>query len=170
MDEATLIQYMTDNFEGLDTVEANGDRFFFYDPGGSLPPDRRMSFITLVTGDTYDSASNLSRPGVFRLNLGVGKDTYRALCGPQPPFPTDGGIIQIGHDFTAFDTLLPHPVYAAMSWVCILNPRAATFETVRPPPRRSLQPRRRRARQTNPLPGNVAARHPCQTGSDNHAR
>jgi hypothetical protein len=37
-----------------------------------------------------------------------------------------------GHDFTALDQLLPHPVYAPMSWVCVLNPSVATFEAVRP--------------------------------------
>jgi hypothetical protein len=40
--------------------------------------------------------------------------------------------VGIGHDFTALDQLLPHPVYAPQSWVCVLNPSAATFEAVRP--------------------------------------
>ena len=37
-----------------------------------------------------------------------------------------------GHDFTALDQLLPHPVYARLYWVCVLNPSAATFEVVKP--------------------------------------
>jgi hypothetical protein len=36
------------------------------------------------------------------------------------------------HDFTALDQLMPHPVYAPLSWVCVLNPSAATFDVVRP--------------------------------------
>ena len=27
---------------------------------------------------------------------------------------------------------MPHPVYAAQSWVCVLNPSDATFESLRP--------------------------------------
>ncbi|HEX5502790.1 MAG TPA: DUF6194 family protein, partial [Thermomicrobiales bacterium] len=30
------------------------------------------------------------------------------------------------------DRLLPHPVYAPQSWVCVLNPSDETFQTVRP--------------------------------------
>ena len=36
-------------------------------------------------------------------------------------------------DYTAFDRLLPHPVYAKQLWISILNPTDATFsETVVP--------------------------------------
>jgi hypothetical protein len=31
---------------------------------------------------------------------------------------------------TALDRLMPHPVYATQHWVSILNPSAATFDTV----------------------------------------
>jgi hypothetical protein len=34
------------------------------------------------------------------------------------------------HDFTALNRLLPHPVYAPQSWVCVLNPDEDTFKTV----------------------------------------
>lgn len=32
-------------------------------------------------------------------------------------------------DHSVLDTLMPHPVYAAQRWVCILNPTQHTFET-----------------------------------------
>ena len=51
MDETSIIQYITETFGGVDRVEASGDSFFFYDPGGELPPDHRMPFATLVTND-----------------------------------------------------------------------------------------------------------------------
>jgi hypothetical protein len=36
-------------------------------------------------------------------------------------------------DYTAFDRLLPHPVYAKQLWISILNPSDETFvETVVP--------------------------------------
>jgi Family of unknown function (DUF6194) len=64
---------------------------------------------------------------------GVSKQTYRSLFGPQPPVPGSAGVVNTGHDFTALDQILPHPVYAPQSWVCVLSPSDATFQaTVRP--------------------------------------
>lgn len=135
MDEAAVARYITETFDGLDVVSASDVTFFFYDPGGTLPPDRRLPFATLMTSDdAYDTASQLVRPSVFRLNIGVGSDTYRSLFGPQPspPGATGVGVVDTGHDFTALDQILPHPVYAYMSWICVLNPSEATFQAVRP--------------------------------------
>lgn len=132
IDEAAVARYIADTFDGLDVVAASGDTFWFYEPGSTLPPDRRLPFATLVTGDRYDRDSRLSRPGVFRLNVGVGLDTYRALFGPPPAPPGAGGAVDTGHDFAVLDQLLPHPVYAPMSWVCLLSPSEATFRTVQP--------------------------------------
>ncbi|MBI5761040.1 MAG: hypothetical protein HZA46_21155 [Planctomycetales bacterium] len=108
--------------------------FFFYDPGRNIPHDRRFPFATIVTKDygEFDNASNLNRPSVFRLNIGVSKDTYRSLFGSQPSRPGADGVVDAGHDFAALDQVLPHPVYGKMYWVCVLNPSAATFQTVRP--------------------------------------
>ena len=127
MDEASITQYITDTFEGVDVLVASrevgspevawGDSFFIYDPGRQLPPARQFPFATIVTKDygDFDCASQLNRPGVFRLNIGVSKETYRSLFGPQPSSPPAGSAVGTGHDFTALDQLLPHPVYAPMS-------------------------------------------------------
>jgi hypothetical protein len=40
--------------------------------------------------------------------------------------------VDAGHDFTTLDQILPHPVYAPQSWVCVLNPSDETFQAVRP--------------------------------------
>jgi predicted DNA-binding protein (MmcQ/YjbR family) len=53
----------------------------------------------------------------------VGKETFRALFGEQTP---------AGIDFTALDRLMPHPVYAKMYWVSVINPSDKTVETVKP--------------------------------------
>lgn len=132
MEEAAVAQYTTDTFDGLDVVVASDGTFFFYNPDPSLPPDRTLPFATLVTSDAYDSASDLNRPSVFRLNLGVSSETYRARFGPQPSSPGANGVVDTGHDFTVLDQILPHPVYAPMSWICVLNPSDATFQTLRP--------------------------------------
>ena len=42
------------------------------------------------------------------------------------------GIGDTDHDFTALDQLMPHPVYAPQSWVCVLNPSDATFQKIQP--------------------------------------
>ena len=131
VDEASVIRYITDTFDGVAVVTASDDSFFFYDPDGTDPADRMLPFATLVTGDRHDTVSRLDRPGIYRLNIGVGTDTYRGLFGPQPSRPL-GEIVDTGHDFAALDQIMPHPVYASMSWVCVLNPSAATFEAVRP--------------------------------------
>jgi hypothetical protein len=131
MDEAAIIKYITDTFPGVDLVSSSGDTYFFYNPDNGLPPDHRFPFVTLVTDDKHDQASNLSRPSVFRLNIGVKKETYQSMFGTPPSFPKDGGIVDTGHDFTALDQIMPHPVYAAMNWVCVLNPGDATWEAVR---------------------------------------
>ena len=57
--------------------------------------------------------------------------TY-ASHGPPPPRPGASGAVDTGHDFTALDQLLPHPVYARAHWVCVLNPSTATFEAAKP--------------------------------------
>jgi hypothetical protein len=61
-----------------------GDSFFFYDPGDN--PDRRFPFATIVTKDYpgFDTASDLDRPGVFRLNLSVGRTCFEGLFGFRP--------------------------------------------------------------------------------------
>ena len=129
MDEAAILQYITETFEGLDILTDSGDTYIYYDPERSLPHDRRFPFATIVTGDRYDTASDLDRPGVFRLNIGIGKPAYRSLFGPPPHTPVTGGIIETGHDFTALDQILPHPIYSPLSWVCVLNPANETWES-----------------------------------------
>ena len=68
---------------------------------------------------------------MFRLNIGVSRETYQALFGSSTP-PEMGEDVASGYNFTALDILMPHPVYARQHWVCVLNPSAATFEAVRP--------------------------------------
>ena len=123
MDQASMIQYIIDTFDGAETVTVDDNTFFFYDS------ERKFPFATLMTNDVNDQASNLNRPSVYRLNVGVSKETYRSLFGAPPARPGASGIVETGHDFTTLDQLMPHPVYANMYWVCVLSPSAATFQT-----------------------------------------
>ena len=97
-----------------DAVETAVAAFFSVDPVKHWP-----NFATIVSSDDFDQVSDLSRPGVFRLNIRVGSETFDRLVGSvsEP-------------DFAALDAVLPHPEYAAQHWVCILNPSEATFRDV----------------------------------------
>jgi hypothetical protein len=107
-----------------------GDTFVFYDPNADLPPDRKLPFATIVTKDYpgFDTASDLNRPGVFRINIAVSRRIYQDLIGHSPAaFPEH----RASYDYSALDTVVPHPVYATQGWVCVLNPGAATEAQVR---------------------------------------
>jgi hypothetical protein len=106
-----------------------GDSFFFYDPEGD-EANRRMPFATIVTQDYdgWDTASDLNRPGVFRLNIAVGRTAFEKLTG-YPPGEHETQPVRF--DYTAFDRLIPHPAYAAQGWVAILNPGPATAAQAR---------------------------------------
>lgn len=126
MNDDEIVSQIVDGYEGVETVEANGDTFFFYGA------ERMFPFVTLVRSDFNDSYSDLGRPGVYRLNFGVSKQTFQALF-PAPPSDDEEAEGTPAYDFTALDTLLPHPVYGRQYWACILSPSQATFEAqVRP--------------------------------------
>lgn len=84
-----------------------GDSFFFYDPDDDAA-SRRMPFATIVTQDYdgWDTASDLNRPGVFRLNIAVGRTAFEKLTG-YPPGEHETRPVR--PDYTALDRLIPHP-------------------------------------------------------------
>ena len=117
MTEDAITQHIIDMLAGGHFQIADDNTFFFHDGDDKFP------FATIVTKDNeFDSASKLDRAGVFRLNVGVGKERFRALFGEEPA----------AVDHSALDTLMPHPVYGKMYWVSVINPSAKTFETVKP--------------------------------------
>jgi len=134
VNEAEISRYITETFDGVDVVADSGTSFFFYNPDSNVPPDHRFPFVTLVTNDLHDQFSNLNRPSIFRLNISIGKQTFRSLFGdPARSSGRDNAEINgenfSDYDFTALDQVMPHPVYGRMYWVCVLNPDDETFET-----------------------------------------
>lgn len=119
MEANDIRQYILQEFEGVQVVNDEENSFFFYDA------ENRAPFVTIVANNKYDTYSNLDRRGVYRLNIGIGKLTFRSMF-PVEKIPTESG-----YDFTALDVLMPHPEYGRMYWVCILNPSASTFAKVR---------------------------------------
>jgi hypothetical protein len=127
VEQQEIIRYISQHFDGVDVVTgtegiAVGDSFFIYDPQRNLDDKHRFPFATIVTKDygDFDDRSNLNRQGVFRLNVGVSRDTFKRLF-PDP---------DATYDYAVLDMLLPHPVYSAQSWVCVLNPSNETFRSI----------------------------------------
>jgi Family of unknown function (DUF6194) len=113
--------------------EANGaawgDSFFFYDPDDD-PATRRHPFATLVVNDYdgFDTASALDRPGVFRLNVAVGRERFAEVVGWSP---AEHAARSAGVDYAVLDAVVPHPVYAAQGSVSVLCPGQRTGATAR---------------------------------------
>ncbi len=120
MDELSVVDYITNTFPEVESQEAYGYTMFFY------RSDRVLSFATLISSDyEWDHISNLNRPGVYRLNIGVSKQTFESLFGAAQ-------AEACGYDFTALDVIMPHPEYARQHYICVLSPSEATFERLRP--------------------------------------
>ena len=106
-----MIQLIRDAFP--DAVVATIDSAAFF----SLDETHWPNFATVVWTDEHDEGapSNLARPGVYRVNVGVDRPAFERLVGNL----TDP-------DYAAFDRFVPHPVYAKQRWISILNPSHAT--------------------------------------------
>jgi hypothetical protein len=115
-DPEAIKRTILETWPETDVTEALGAWFFSLDAEKHWP-----NYATIVTTDEHDEGapSNLARPGVFRLNIGVGRETFQRLVGSidEP-------------EYAAFDRILPHPVYAKQLWISILNPSDETFRDV----------------------------------------
>ncbi|MGH3726414.1 MAG: DUF6194 family protein [Mycobacterium sp.] len=120
MDEGAVIEYIVMTFPDLRHEVAEGNWFFF---GGV---ERQVPVITLMSNEAFDTYSDLARPAVYRLNIGVSGDTFDKAVQTSRDQIVDA-------DYTEFDRVLPHPEYGGAKWVCVVNPSEGTFvEVVRP--------------------------------------
>lgn len=110
-----------------------GEVGLFYNPHNKLKKGVYLLTFKVKDGD-HDTASNLDRDDIYRLNLGISKDSFIKLFGEIPARPKAGGVVAMDMDynFSKTDTVLPHPVYGWMAWICVLNPSKATFTTLTP--------------------------------------
>jgi hypothetical protein len=108
-----------------------GDSFFHYCPeGGARQRGGFTPFATLVTKDYpgFDRESDLDRPGVFRVNIAVGRTLFEEVFGHSPAAHAEH---RDRFDFTEPDRFLPHPAYGAQGWAAVLNPGRRTSGRVR---------------------------------------
>jgi len=132
IDPAEILGRLTAVDPGISQEAYYGERSLFYNPGRARPLGVIFASIKDRDGPN-DKAANLSRPGVYRFAFGVTRETYAAIFGAVPARPPKGEAVALrGHDLTAIDELTPHPVYAWMSWVQILSPTQARFESLQP--------------------------------------
>lgn len=100
-----------------------GDYFFYYAPDGQVPRNRQP-YATIVTKDYPDDAeSRLDAADRWRLNIHVGAQAFAELLG-YPPEEIDESEV----DYSVTDTFLPHPLYGAYGWICVVNPGNETLE------------------------------------------
>jgi hypothetical protein len=116
MNQAQVEQFVA----SLDNVQREdnfGYAFFF------VGDDHRVPFVSLADSDNeYDRVSNLNREGVFRINIGVSRETFDSLVGNS----NSENI-----DYSALDVFLPHPEYSKQHFVCILNPSAKSDDATK---------------------------------------
>ncbi len=126
-----ISNYCLENLEGTVLVESWGEKGIFYNPDHVLKRGVYILTVKEKDGDN-DKGSDLDRENVYRVNLGIRKESFAKLFGEVPKRPSAGGVVDMNYDFTALDKILPHPVYAWMAWVCVLNPSEQTFEGLKP--------------------------------------
>ena len=131
MNPETIVKKITDDFYGVVPKSSWGETSLFYNPGKVLPNGVYFCTIKEKNGEN-DKSSELDRTGIFRVSIGINKTSYEKLFGLKPPRPAKGCMINTGHDFTALNTLMPHPIYGWMNWVQILNPSENTFAEILP--------------------------------------
>ncbi|HBI0890800.1 TPA: hypothetical protein I2Z89_RS13800 [Staphylococcus aureus] len=85
-----------------------GYSFFF------VGNEHKLPFVSFADSDNeYDNVSNLDRNEIFRINIGVSKDSFNNLVNNQTN----------NIDYTITNTFLPHPHYSSQNYICILNPK-----------------------------------------------
>lgn len=116
LNQADLKAFIT-QLESVQREENYGYDFFF------VGDEHILSFVTIANTDNdYDNVSNLSRDGVFRINIGVSRETFKKLIGE----PSAQAV-----DYSQLNVFLPHPEYAKQNFICILNPAGANVEATK---------------------------------------
>jgi hypothetical protein len=103
-----------------------GDTFFYYSPDGVVPT-ATQPFATVVTKNyPGDDASDLDRPGAFRVNIAAGKEAFIRWTGHAPREPATTDVAP-----GTADTVIAHPVYGSLGWLAVVNPGPRTGAMVR---------------------------------------
>jgi len=126
-----IISLIINKYPGLVVNRNWGETGLFYNPKNKLK--KGIYLLTFKEKDgANDKSSNLDRHGFFRLNLGITKKTFLEMFNYNPKRPSAGGVVDMNYDFSKENMIMPHPIYAWMSWVCVINPSEITFNKLLP--------------------------------------
>lgn len=116
MNQTDVEKFVT-GLENVQQTENFGYLFFF------VGDDHRLPFVTIANSDNdFDNVSNLNRDGVFRVNIGVSKETFKNLIGESSSESVDYSVLNV---------FLPHPDYSRQHFICILNPSDENSNTTK---------------------------------------
>ncbi|MCI8491081.1 MAG: hypothetical protein HFJ04_12735 [Lachnospiraceae bacterium] len=126
-----ILEYCLMQLEDTVLVNSWGEKGIFYNPQNKRK--RGVYVLTVKEKDgENDKSSDLNREHIYRVNLGIHKDTFIKMFGFIPKRPPKGGVVDMSYDFSAVNQLIPHPVYGWMGWICVLNPSEKMFEELKP--------------------------------------
>lgn len=91
-----------------------GDVFFYVAPDGKVPAGQPFATIT-TKGYPGEPDAGLDRPGSFRVNI----DGGRRSRSPDSAAAAEA-------DPSTPDQILPHPAYAELGWVAVVDPGERT--------------------------------------------
>lgn len=125
-----IISYCLKTLKDTVLIKSFGEKSLFYNPNNKLK--RGIYILTIKDNDgDNDKSSQLNRDGIFRVNIGIKKNTFISLFGGVPKRPLKGYTVNMPYDFTALNKIMPHPIYAWMYWICVLNPSDEIFEKLK---------------------------------------
>jgi hypothetical protein len=111
------VEAFVGTLDNVQREENYGYSFFF------VGDDHVVPFVSISDSDNeYDTVSNLNREGVFRVNIGVSRETFESLVGETPSENIDYSVLNV---------FLPHPEYSKQHFVCILNPSGENTEATK---------------------------------------
>lgn len=99
-----------------------GDHFFYYAPDGEVPQNTQPH-TTIVTKDYPDDTSSALGGDRWRVNIHVGRERFTELLGGDPKDAS-------AEVYSAVDVVLPHPLYASLGWISVVNPGDRTLPVV----------------------------------------
>jgi|TARA_R110000868_G_scaffold406339_1_gene686663 hypothetical protein len=122
-----LIQRIQFKYTMLSENHNWGERGLFYNPGNKFSKGAYVLTFKEKDGKN-DASSDLNADGKYRLNLKISKATFISLFENIPKRPAAGEVIDGNYNFSALDTVMPHPIYGWMTWVCAVNPTRETID------------------------------------------
>lgn len=121
-----ILSYCQLELKDVVLVKSWGEQGIFYNPNNFLK--RGVYVLTIKEKDgKNDKASRLYRENIYRISIGLRKETFIKYFGPLPKRPSAGETVKMDYNFSDLDRIMPHPIYAWMGWVCILNPSVKSF-------------------------------------------